>query len=172
MSPLKIQRVIGVSVVVLLAVLTLMPAAYAAPGGGERPGKPGQGQLPKGGDQDKGKPAKQPKKPVHTWSVGWVERTVAAGASTTVKVTFTSNIDLTNVEFRLSEDLAAGYATVSPATVATVAADVPVELTLTLTAPAVNAKTTGGVLMARTAQRSLGRPLHIKVRLPKATQAP
>ena len=169
MSPVKLRYMFGVVVAMFLVAFTLVPAANAAPGGGgrERPGKPGHAEHQKGGNPGKGKPPKKPKKPIHTWSVGWVERTVAAGASMTVKVTFTSNVDLTNVEFRLSEDLAAGYATVSPATVAAVSADVPVELTLTLKAPAANAKTTGGVLMARTAQRSLGKPLHIKVRLPK-----
>jgi hypothetical protein len=169
MPPMKIRYLFGAVVVMFLVAFTLVPAANAAPGGGgrERPGKPGQTEQQKGGNPGKGKPPKKPKKPMHTWSVGWVERTVAAGASTTVKISFTSNVDLSNVEFRLSEDLTAGYATVAPATVAAVTADVPVELTLTLKAPAVNAKTTGGVLMARTAQRSLGKPLHIKVRLPR-----
>ena len=154
MRPALTGRVLGALALLMLLSAAVLPSAHAAKG----PGKP--------------RPPKAAKARV-TWSmngapVSRFEQTVAAGATTSVKLMFTSTTALSNVQFRMSGGLSR-YATVTPAAVAAVAANVPVELTLTLAAPAQKAHVQAGVMHARAGARSLGRPLQVKLKLAKPT---
>ena len=102
-----------------------------------------------------------------TWNMKRVEATLAPGtAANAVTVTFTSNRALTNVQLRVSEGLAP-YVTLSPTTIASVAANTAVPVQVTLRMPAANPHSQGGVIQLRSAQRNEGKPLQVKVRMPK-----
>ena len=101
-----------------------------------------------------------------TWDRKRVEATLAPGtAAQPVTVRFTSNRDLGNFQLRVSPELAP-YVTVST-TATSATAGTPVEVQVTLRMPAANPHTQGGVIQVRSGQRNEGKPLQIKVRMPR-----
>ena len=153
-------RVLAALALLMLLSAAVLPGAHAAKG----PGKPKPPKPPK--------PPKAAKAGV-TWSMNGVpvhrlQETLTPGATTSVKLMFTSATALSNVQFRMSGGLGR-YATVTPVSLAAVQPNVPIELTLTFTPPAQKAHTQAGVMHARAGNRALGRPLQIKLKVAKPT---
>lgn len=122
------------------------------------------------GQQGKGKGNGPKTKAWMTWSAKRVERVVAAGASDSVTVTLTSNVDVANVSLRIP----GGLGRITNATVAGVAqgatfnlkANSPVNVTLTTTVPAGALESQGGVVQVLAGGRNMPASLKVLVRLP------
>ncbi len=71
---------------------------------------------------------------------------------------------------RVSEDLG-DYISVSPERIDSLAAGMPVEITITLKSLPPGESSQGGVVQVRTGDRSLGKPLQVKVRAAKHKDA-
>jgi uncharacterized membrane protein len=132
----------------LLAILTLLIVSLAAAGtASAKPGGPGG--------------ARGVKARV-TWNTAAVEQTVDPGTTTKVKVTFTSNADLSDVKFKLPGGLGK-IVRVEPANFLSVKANQATEVTLTISVPATGARCQGGNLSIRAAGKNV--PENLKVRI-------
>jgi hypothetical protein len=87
------------------------------------------------------------------------------GQSVSVKVNLTSAVDVQNLKLRVSEELGQ-IVKVSPDAAFNLKANVPVEVTLTMTLPANAATSQGGVVQVRMGERNMAQPLKVKVRVP------
>ena len=97
-----------------------------------------------------------------TWNPVRVIRTVQAGQTLQVEATFTSSADLAQVTVRVPGGLGR-FVTVAPTSFASVKAGTPTKVTLTVTMPAEQAYSQGGVVQLRAGKRNL--PQALKVQL-------
>ncbi len=100
-----------------------------------------------------------------TWTPGRVEQIVQPGESVTIKASFVSPVDLTNITFRLSDGLSQ-IVSVEPARLATVKAGETQTITLTITQPTENAHSQGGVVQVRVGPRNQPQSLKVKITVP------
>ena len=134
----------GCFALLLLLSVALEPAAYAHKKNDPKRDKPGG------------------HKPRLTWSVKKVEFNL--GGMTSVQVDLRSPQAVPQaVVLRVSEGLG-NYIAVSPERINSLAAGTPVQITITLKGFPAGGGGQGGVVQARMGERSLGKPLQIKVR--------
>jgi hypothetical protein len=100
-----------------------------------------------------------------TWTPGRIEQIVQPGKTVTVKVSFVSPVDLTNVTFRISGGLSR-IVSVEPASLATVHAGETQAITLTINQPTEKAHNQGGVVQVRVGQRNQPQSLKVKITIP------
>lgn len=144
-TPYK-SLVVSCFALLLLLSVAFQGAAYAAKKDGKKSGKQGD-------------------KPGLTWSVKKVE--FVPGGATSMQVELRSNVAVQQpVQLRVTGGLGS-YITVSPVSIATMAANTPVQITLTLKPHPAAPDSQGGVIHARMGARSLGKPLHVKVKAAK-----
>ena len=134
---------------VLIALLILTVGAAAAKGGG-------------GG---KGHPKAKPAKAHITWSQPRVVQTVTPGQTSVVEVTLTSSTDLTNVTLRVPGGLGR-VVKVEPASFTSLKVGVATPVKLTISMPAQNAHSQGGVVQLRAGKRAIPASLKIKLTIP------
>ncbi len=97
-----------------------------------------------------------------TWSQNPITSTVAPGASYSTTVTFTSNVDLTNVKLRLTPSLA-GTTTISPTTFASITAGTPYSVEIDVTVPMSTTRGAyNGTLTVRSGNRAFASPLKLR----------
>jgi len=140
------MRRIQLIVVLALIVVSLSTAGTAA----AKPGGPNTGK---------------PDKARITWSVARVEQTVAPGESVQVPLTITSSADLSNLSLAAAGGLGK-IVSFEPSSIASLKAGVSASVTMTITLPAEGAHCQGGVVKARSGNRSVPAPLKVKVLLP------
>ncbi|MGE5138808.1 MAG: hypothetical protein ACM3JD_05040 [Rudaea sp.] len=99
------------------------------------------------------------------WDHHPITGTVTRGVSTTTTVSFTTNVDLTNVTLRLTPSLK-GAVTISPTTFASITAGTSYSVDITVDVPA-NSKRMqyNGVLTLRIGHRALAMPLPLRFRV-------
>ena len=103
------------------------------------------------------------------WTPGRVEQFVQPGETVTVKVSFVSPVDLTNITFRISGGLSR-IVSVEPASLATIKAGETQAITLTINQPTENAHSQGGVVQVRVGQRNRPQSLKVKITVPSLTE--
>jgi hypothetical protein len=104
-------------------------------------------------------PMPQVTSPTITWSVSQLTQTMFPGTKSTVAVSFQSDQDLTGVALEITPSLD-GIVSASPASFASITANQPYQITLTLSAPAAFIR------------RSFGGTIHLRNAGPPKTYAP
>ncbi len=134
-------------VLVMLLILTVGTAAAKDEGGG------------------KGQPkAKLPKARI-TWSQPRVIQTVTPGQTSVVEVTLTSSADVANVTLRVSGGLGQ-VMKIEPASFTSLKAGVATPVELTISMPAQNAHSQGGVVQVQAGKRVIPASLKVKLTIP------
>jgi hypothetical protein len=139
---------------VLIALLILSVGAASAKGGG-------------GGN---GHPKAKPAKARIAWSQPRVVQTVTPGQTSVIELTLTSSADLVNVTLRIPGGLGR-IMNVEPASFTSLKAGVATPVKLTISMPAQNAHSQGGVVQVRAGKRAIPALLKVKLTLPSPAAA-
>ena len=148
--------------IMTLGIVTLLLLSFgaAAAKGNDKP-KPlhgGAGHPPAG----KGKPARL------TWTPGRLVQAVTAGQTLHVTATFTSSADIAEVTLVIPGGLGR-VMKADTAKLTNIKAGAVTTVSFTVTMPATNAHTQGGVVQVRAGQRMLTRPLPVLLTVANST---